>query len=429
MLMFRYALELSLIVPAVIFAVLPVVEYLRFRSKAALFSSIFVIAAMILGGAYLGVQNKIRVRIIAIPLAVAIFVFYMIIFDTEIGKKLFCFSNALMLSVICPMYTITVNAPRELGNAYGMFTFSSGLVSLSISVIIGAIFFKTLKVKIPTLLKEDSIRDIWNFMFLIPLGMSALLYWMIPLYPAVVMTGRVRPVLTVLIALVAGAIFVLYHIFWWTVSRLTEHSRLQQENSLLNMEAKRYSELRNYMNETRALRHDFRQHVFVMSELADTERLDELKAYISQLSENASKSYRSYCANSAVDAVASHYDHLAEAEGIEIFWSLALPSVPPMKEPEYCAMLGNLIENAMNAVKALPKEKRKIKVISSMLSDVMLGLSVDNIYDGLPFSHKKGHGTGLVSVMNTVNRYGGNMTIKTEKNIFSVNIILYCNTN
>ena len=66
----------------------------------------------------------------------------------------------------------------------------------------------------------------------------------------------------------------------------------------------------------------------------------------------------------------------------------------------------------------------------------MLGLSVDNRYsgtisfgrNGLPSSHIKGHGTGLVSVMNTVKHYNGSMSINTEGDIFSVNIILYCNT-
>ena len=237
--------------------------------------------------------------------------------------------------------------------------------------------------KIPILLKEDSIRDVWRYMFLVPLGMSALIYWTIPLSPVVVMTGRVRPINMLFITIIGGGILFLYHLFWWTTSRLTENAKLQQENGLLNMEHKRYSELRKYMDETRALRHDFRQHIFVMSELSDNERITELKAYISQLAEKASrKSPSSFCANMAVDAVASHYDRLAETEGAKISWSLEIPHTLPMNEPEYCAILGNLIENALNAVKPLPPEERRVKVISSMLSDAMLGLSVDNNYSG-----------------------------------------------
>ena len=89
----------------------------------------------------------------------------------------------------------------------------------------------------------------------------------------------------------------------------------------------------------------------------------------------------------------------------------------------------------MRAVKNLPKERRKITVISSLLSETIIGLSVDNPYsgkiifrkNGLPQSQREGHGIGLMSVMNTVKRYEGSMNIKTEKNIFSVDIVLHCN--
>ena len=94
--------------------------------------------------------------------------------------------------------------------------------------------------------------------------------------------------------------------------------------------------------------------------------------------------------------------------------------------------VGNLLENALNASKKLPPEKRRVNVMSSMLSDVMLGISIDNTYDGaitwkdgLPVSSVKGHGTGLISVRNTVNHYSGHMDINAEGGIFSADVILY----
>ena len=96
-------------------------------------------------------------------------------------------------------------------------------------------------------------------------------------------------------------------------------------------------------------------------------------------------------------------------------------------------MFGNLIENALTAVKSLPPESRKINVIASMLSQYMTGISIDNPFEGnitfgqngLPVSPKPAHGIGLVSVKNTVERYNGSMNIKTEEHVFSVDIILY----
>ena len=232
------------------------------------------------------------------------------------------------------------------------------------------------------------------------------------------------------------SVFMFYHIFWWTTVRLTESARLQQENTFLQMEAKRYEEMQSYMNYSREMRHNFRQHILVISGLTESGRLDELREYLSQLAEPLNAGYKVYCSNPAIDAVASHYDRIAREQCTAITWSLELPADIPVKESDYCAIFGNLIENALNAVKGLPAGNRRVNVVSSMLSKFMTGISIDNPYtgtltfgkNGLPVAEGEGHGIGLVSVMNTVNRYGGSMDITAEGGTFSVDIILYSNS-
>ena len=103
-----------------------------------------------------------------------------------------------------------------------------------------------------------------------------------------------------------------------------------------------------------------------------------------------------------------------------------------MNIADYCSMLGNLVENSVHAVSGLPEPQRRITVVSRMISDQMLGLCVENPYegiilfdrDGLPRSDEPEHGIGLASVSATVHRYNGTMEITTENYIFSVNILL-----
>lgn len=130
--------------------------------------------------------------------------------------------------------------------------------------------------------------------------------------------------------------------------------------------------------------------------------------------------------------IASYYTVFAESQDTRIDWDLSLPKDLPLKESEYCVILGNLLENSLRAVKNLPKELRYVSVLSSLLSDSIIGISVDNPFrgkiqfrrNGLPHSDREGHGIGLVSVMNTVKRYDGTMNVTAEKNIFSVDIVL-----
>ena len=270
-------------------------------------------------------------------------------------------------------------------------------------------------------------------MFLIPLVSALFACWITPISPKVVMTGRVRSISLLLYLLMPLMAFVLYQISYFLTAKLTESAKLRQENIFLQMESKRYNELKNYMNESRTMRHNFRQHLLVVSQLAESERIDELKNYLAELSGSARLSYKGFCMNNAVDAVASYYDSIADSQETRITWNLELPSSLPVKESDYCVIMGNLLENALKAVKDLPVTKRAVKINASMLSECMTGLSIENFFageiifaqNGLPISQLEGHGVGLASVSNIVERYGGSMSIKAGNNVFSVGIILY----
>ena len=352
----------------------------------------------------------------------------------SLSRKIFCFLNSGMLCELCSMYTRFIIAPYEsTGQVFTDSTILPALGFLGMSVIVGAVFFRTLTVKLPVLMNEDRIAGVWRYMFLFPLVMSIVIHWMTPISPRVVMTGRVRPVSLVLVTFVMASAFMFYHISWWTTVRLTESARLQQENTFLQMEAKRYNEMQSYMNYSREMRHNFRQHILVITSLVDSGQLPELREYLSQFAGLNTKSYTFFCPNHAVDAGASHSDRVAGTQDTAINWRLELPAELAVREADYCAIFGNLIENALTAVKSLPPESRRINVISSMLSQYMTGISINNPFsgkitfgkNGLPVSPKAGHGIGLASVMNTVERYGGSMNITAEGNVFSVDIILY----
>lgn len=435
----RYLLEFSMIIPAVIFAILPVLDDLRFKSSTANITEGILLVCLVLLGAFIRAKFMLSSVFIVVPYAVLFFILYIMLVNTSPGRKFFCFFNSLMLCTFCPLYTVFLMAPIEKENAIwyttGLFTLESSIVYISLALVIGAIFFKTLYVKLPMLMKQEYIDSVWDFLFLVPLFMTVLMWWSIPIHPDLAMVGRLRPAALIFLWLILMMILLLYHVFWWTAMKITEGAKLQEENTLLTMESKRYEELRSYMDKTRELRHDFRQHILVISQLSGSGNLTELQNYLAQINDGWDKSYAGYCDNIAVDAVVSYYTAFAESHETKIDWNLNLPHNLPLKEAEYCVILGNLLENALRAVNTLPKEQRYVNVISSLLSDTIIGISIDNPFsgkmkfgrNGLPCSDREGHGIGLVSVLNTVKRYNGSMNITTKKNTFSVDIVLHCN--
>ena len=435
----RYILEFAIIIPAVVFAVVPVLDDLRFKSLTAQITAGTLTICSIFIGAYLRAKFLLNSTFIMIPYAVLFFILYIMLVDTSTGRKLFCFFNSMMLCTFCPLYTVFIMAPLEaenkIWNSAGLFTLQSSIVYIALVLLVGAVFFRTLHVKLPMLMKQEYIGKVWDFLFLVPFFMTVLMWWSIPIHPDLAMVGRLRPAALIFLWLILMMILLLYHVFWWTAVKLTEGAKLQEENTMLQMESKRYEELRNYMDETRTLRHDFRQHILVITQLSGAGNFSELQNYLQQFSEEAEPAYTGLCDNIAVDAIASYYTVFAESQGTKINWKMTLPHDLPMKESEYCVILGNLLENALRAVKKLSKERREITVISSLLSETIIGLSIDNPYsgkikfrkNGLPRLEREGHGIGLTSVMNTVKRYDGSMNITAEKNMFSVDIVLHCN--
>ncbi|MBQ9419663.1 MAG: GHKL domain-containing protein [Synergistaceae bacterium] len=435
----RYAVELAIIIPDVLFVFVPVLDSLRWPALVTLGFAFSMVLVFVAAVAWLGASMLLPV----IPLlVVGVSLLFLIFFFTvkiNLARKLFCFFNAIMMGAFCLLYSISLmasfEAENELWGATKLLTVESGLVSLGLSVLVGMFFLKFLTEELPMLLKEEFINGIWDFLFLIPLFATLLIAWLTPIWPKILLMGRARAFMLVLQVLIPIAILLTYYLLWWISAKFSEGARLQQENTMLQMERKRYEELTKYMDETRTLRHDFRQHILVISQLSNAGNLAELQKYLSQFNSVAEKNYMRYCDNIAIDAVASYYTTFAKNQQTKIEWKLNLPQRLPLKESEYCVMLGNLIENSLRAVKDLPEDRRYVRVISSLLSETIIGISVDNPFEGkitfgkngLPEADREGHGIGLISVLNVVKRHEGTLNITAEKNIFSVDIVLHCN--
>ncbi|MBP3753117.1 MAG: GHKL domain-containing protein [Pyramidobacter sp.] len=433
----RYVLELAAIIPETLFLYLPVLGKLRFSRRAVFTAHAILLPAWIATAAWLCAQS----RFLVIRALVISFVVFFAVFcgcvRIDFRRRLFCLCNAVMLASFSLLYAIFVTARYEAANAQWadarLLSLPGACVGLALTVVVGAVFWHALTVELPLLLGDPRLDGLWKILWLAPAVVVALIRWYVPIYPHYILVGRGRSFILIAIPLLLVAVHMLYTVLWWTAVRLAESARLQQENTLLQLESKRYEELRSYMESTRALRHDFRQHLLVISDLARAGQLEQLREYLLPLAEEAGRAHSSYCANRAVDAVVSHYAAVAKERETRVECELRLPPRLPVKEADFCAILGNLLENALAAVAPLPQAQRRVSVIASMLSDEMIGLAVDNPYsgtipfgeNGLPRAERPGHGIGLASVQSAVRRYDGTMTVSAEKGVFSVEIIMY----
>lgn len=103
-----------------------------------------------------------------------------------------------------------------------------------------------------------------------------------------------------------------------------------------------------------------------------------------------------------------------------------------MKNTDLYALFGNLVDNAIEAVRSLPEDRKDIS-LSVKRVKTFLSVNIHNYYQGeivfdgkLPVTSKadkNNHGFGMKSIQLICDKYDGEMTIETHGGIFNLNII------
>lgn len=393
----RYFLDLAVFYPGAFLCLAPLWEHVKAPRRTAVLTAALV-TVICLAAAALCAIFELDSNILLLPTLLAAFwlLRWRVGPEVSVSQTAFLFAVSSVMMAVCTLLSAVLNARAEVGNDAPACLVSTSLIKLGLSAVLCIIFWFTAVQWSRWLLQEYRGEAFWQSAWPLPTIYAAFLVFCMPLDPAVVLINRLMII------------------------------------SVLAVESRRYTELRAYMEQTRHLRHDFRQHLHVIAGLTEAGQVDELKNYLHQYESELSEERPTLCANPAVDALAGHYDHEAHSLGVPVDWRLELPRQLAIPEADFCMMLGNLLENAFHASQKLPPEQRQVKVMARMLSPAMLGLLVENRYDGvlkrqqgtLHSMKHDGMGIGLVSIQTAVSRYGGSMTVETENCLFRVNILL-----
>lgn len=420
------------IVFACILCYLPFTGALKMSLRRIAVISFGVLTAYLLAVTAIILLTGVSANMLLFPVLPVFFIFYRRTLDTSFYKALDVFLTVISLFCYPALYTFIFCARLHLGSVYTDYTWGSALFSFLLSFLFLCIFWHPARIHLCWLVENFHVSSVWKREAAWPLLFVLATNFIVPRNYSVLDNDRFFYIYLCIVTLLLFCMCYLYFLLYGSARGVYERNRLERQNQFLGFQSEQYQMLTRHMEETRRIRHDFRQQLLVICGLADTGDYEALREYLSEYRGSIAEEYAPLCANPAVNAIASYYMEQCTTKHIAVSWALNLPARLPVSEPEYCVMLGNLLENAMEACDGLPESKRKIEVISHMPTDSMLVLIVENYY-GHEIRKEKGRfvssrhsweAVGLVSVEETVKRYHGDMRIEYDEERFCVNILM-----
>lgn len=234
---------------------------------------------------------------------------------------------------------------------------------------------------------------------------------------------------------------IIMYMFFSEIQLAWQSAVMEEKFRLFDLE---YQSINNRIREMQNFRHDMRHHLGIISTLNSQGKQAELSAYLNKyIRVYEGMEADTICDYPLVDTILKYYIERAEREGIRVTKNILLHEDLGFDFMDLTVLLGNGLENAIEANLLLPRDQRWIYIEMMKVKGTMLIL----IENGCTF-HKTGRqgrfvrhalfleghplnarGIGLESIHHVAEKYGGSAEYKQEENTFAIRIVLNIQPN
>lgn len=210
-----------------------------------------------------------------------------------------------------------------------------------------------------------------------------------------------------------------------------EQKGLESQHMLALIETsnKAYQTQIQIMTETqkklRFMRHDFKNHLNKIRDLLNNNNYQGIQEYLDDMEGSiVVKQEYSKTGNKDVDSLINYELTLASEFGTEIICDINLPEQLNITSFDMTVILGNLLDNAVNALR---QSEKKVMIITIKFMKGIIRIDIENTYNSSYKRKPDGreHGIGLLSVTNTLEKYHGSLNTFSEENRFHTIAVLF----
>lgn len=243
--------------------------------------------------------------------------------------------------------------------------------------------------------------------------------------------------LDVVSAISAAIILLINADVFYLYDTLTEMFYKKQENELIQFQNKAYLNQIHIMQESqlkiRCLKHDMDNHLIKMQDLLEQQKYSELNNYLNGAKQSIDTDVGIIdSGNESVDSILNYKLTQIKSMNVDTEYEVSVPENLSISLFDINIVLGNLVDNAIEALKAVRADESKKLIIKINSKQGYFKIYIANTFDGIVTADGKSrkgdninHGLGLKSVLKTVEKYGGMLKTDTNGKMFEISVIMY----
>ena len=195
---------------------------------------------------------------------------------------------------------------------------------------------------------------------------------------------------------------------------------------------KQREEVQNIYQTMRAWRHDYHNHIQSIKAMIAMNKPGELADYLDNLEKDLdSIDIAIRTGNVGLDAILSSKVSIARKNNIEVNCTAKVPQTLKITDVHLCAIVGNLMDNAIEACEKISDKPRFIRIYIGLFKS-QLYISISNSTNEkhrkriseLVTSKLGEHGFGLRRIDKIAEQYDGFVNRKNEPGIFATEVML-----
>ena len=191
-------------------------------------------------------------------------------------------------------------------------------------------------------------------------------------------------------------------------------------------------EVESMYTKMRGWRHDYHNHIQALQASMALGKYEEVNAYLRQLNDDLTQVDTTVKTGRVmIDAILNGKLNIAAQNDIPVNAKAKIPEETPVTDVDLCAIIGNLLDNAIEENKRLPREDRFIRIyIGQKNTQFYLaftnaaGKKRDKRRSLFPSAKGAQHGLGLVRVESLVKKYGGIFSADSEDGGFTAELLI-----